>query len=102
MSDHQNERVVRSYSGYVEVSEKTAAGMLTIRGDFRSSRFKTSFTKAVGANLPKTREVILARNNVAWMSPDELLILCDYAEVPNLSQNLQMVLKDQHLSLIHI
>ena len=102
MSDHQNERVVRSYSGYVEVSEKTAAGMLTIRGDFRSSRFKTSFTKAVGANLPKTREVILARNNVAWMSPDELLILCDYAEVPNLSQNLQMVLKDQHHMLVNV
>ena len=102
MSDHQNERVVRSYSGYVEVSEKTAAGMLTIRGDFRSSRFKTSFTKAVGANLPKTREVILARNNVAWMSPDELLILCAYADVSNLSQNLQMELKDQHHMLVNV
>jgi sarcosine oxidase subunit gamma len=102
MSDHQNERVVRSYSGYVEVSEKTAAGMLTIRGDFRSSRFKTSFTKAVGTKLPKTREVILAKNNVAWMSPDELLILCDYADVSNLSQNLQTELKDQHHMLVNV
>ena len=67
MSDHQNDRVVRSYSGYVKVSEKMAAGMLTLRGDFKSSKFKTSFSKAVGAKLPKEREVILARNNVAWM-----------------------------------
>ena len=88
MSDHQNDRVVRSYSGYVKVSEKTAAGMLTLRGDFKSNKFKTSFTKAVGAKLPKEREVILARNNVAWMSPDELLILCDYADLSSLIQNL--------------
>jgi len=102
MSDNQNDRVVRSYTGYVEVSEKKAAGMLTLRGDFRSSKFKTSFTKAVGAKFPKEREVILARNDVAWMSPDELLILCDYAEVPNLSQNLQMALKDQHHMLVNV
>ena len=63
MSDHQNERVVRSYAGYVKVSEKTAAGMLTVRGDFRSSKFKTSFSKAVGAKVPNEREVILAKNN---------------------------------------
>jgi len=102
MSDHQNERVVRSYSGYVKVSEKKAVGMLTIRGDFKSSKFKTSFTKAVGSKLPIKREVILARNNVAWMSPDELLILCDYDDVSNLSQNLQMELKDQHHMLVNV
>ena len=102
MSDHQNERVVRSYSGYVKVSEKTAVGMLTVRGDLRSSKFKTSFTKAVGTKLPKEREVILARNDVAWMSPDELLIFCDYADVSGLSQKLQMELKDQHHMLVNV
>ena len=102
MSDHQNERVMRSYSGYVKVSEKTAVGMLTVRGDFRSSKFKTFFTKAVGTKLPKEREVILARNNVAWMSPDELLILCDYADVANLIQNLQIELKGQHHMLVNV
>ena len=102
MSDHQNERVMRSYSGYVKVSEKTAVGMLTVRGDFRSSKFKTFFTKAVGTKLPKEREVILARNNVAWMSPDELLILCDYGDVSNLIQNLQIELKGQHHMLVNV
>ena len=102
MSDHENDRVVRSYSGYVKVSEKTAAGMLTVRGDFRSSKFQTSFAKAVGAKFPKEREVILARNNVAWMSPDELLILCDYADVSSLNQNLKMELKDQHHMLVNV
>ena len=41
MSDHKKEEVVRSYSGYVKVSEKMATGMLTVRGEFRSSKFKT-------------------------------------------------------------
>ena len=102
MSDHQNDRVVRSYSGYVKVSEKTAAGMLTLRGDFKSSKFKTSFSKAVGAKLPTERKVILARNDVAWMSPDELLIFCDYADASGLSQKLQMELKDQHHMLVNV
>ena len=102
MSDNKNEGVVRSYSGYVKVSEKMTTGMLTVRGDFRSSKFKTSFVKAVGTKLPKDREVILAKNNVAWMSPDELLILCDYADVSSLSQNLQMELKDQHHMLVNV
>ena len=102
MSDNKNEGVVRSYSGYVKVSEKMTTGMLTVRGEFRSSKFKTSFAKAVGTKLPKDREVILAKNNVAWMSPDELLILCDYADVSSLSQNLQMELKDQHHMLVNV
>ena len=58
MSDNKNEGVVRSYSGYVKVSEKMTTGMLTVRGEFKSSKFKTSFTKAVGTKLPKDREVI--------------------------------------------
>ena len=102
MSDHENERVVRSYTGYVRVSEKMATGMLTVRGDLRSSKFKTAFAKAVGTKSPKEREVILAKNNVAWMSPDELLILCDYADVSSFSQNLQMELKDQHHMLVNV
>ena len=53
MSDNKNEGVVRSFSGYVKVSEKMTTGMLTVRGEFRSSKFKTSFTKAVGTKLPK-------------------------------------------------
>ena len=102
MSDHNNERVLRSYSGYVKVSEKMATGMLTVRGDFRSSKFKTSFANAVGTKLPKEREVILAKNSVAWMSPDELLILCNDAEVTSLTQNLQMELKNQHHMLVNV
>ena len=58
MSDNKNEGVVRSYSGYVKVSEKMTTGMLTVRGEFRSRKFKTSFVKAVGTKLPKDREVI--------------------------------------------
>ncbi len=102
MSDHQNHRVVRSYSGYVEVSEKTASGMLSLRGDFKSRKFKTSCMKVVGAKFPKDREVILATNDVAWMSPDELLILCDYADVSTLSQKLQLELKDEHHMLVNV
>ena len=102
MSDHENERVLRSYSGYVKVSEKMATGMLTVRGDFSSSKFKTSFSNAVGTKLPKEREVILAKNSVAWMSPDELLILCNDGDVNSLTQNLQRELKNQHHMLVNV
>ena len=102
MSDNENERILRSYSGYVKVSEKMAPGMLTVRGDFSSSKFKTSFTNAVGTKLPKEREVILSKNSIAWMSPDELLILCNDDDVTSLTQNLQMELKNQHHMLVNV
>ena len=102
MSDHLNDRAMRSFSGYVTVSEKTTKGMLTVRGDLRSSKFKSAFVNAVGTKLPNEGKVILAENTVAWMSPDELLILCDHVDLSHLSQNLQKELKGQHHMLVNV
>ena len=102
MSDNKNEGVVRSYSGYVKVSEKMTTGMLTVRGEFRSSKFKTSFVKAVDFKIAERQRSNFNKNIVAWMSPDELLILCDYTDISSLSQNFQMELKDQHHMLVNV
>ena len=59
MSDHLNDRAMRSFSGYVTVSEKTTKGMLNVRGDLRSSKFKSAFVNAVGTKLPNDGKVIL-------------------------------------------
>jgi sarcosine oxidase subunit gamma len=102
MSDHLNERAIQSFSGYVKVCEKTTKGMLTVRGDLSSSKFKNAFINAVGTKLPNEVKIILAENNVAWMSSDELLILCNYVDITNLSQNLQMEFKGQHHMLVNV
>ena len=102
MSDQVNEREMRSFSGYVRVCEKMTTGMLSIRGDFSSSEFKTALFKAVGTRLPNEKKVILAENNIAWMSPDELLVFCDYAAVSKISKNLKMELKGQHHLVVNV
>ena len=89
MSDTSKKEFKRSFSGYVEICEKMPTGMITVRGDLNSRKLKSAFNKVVGATLPKERKVTLAENSIAWMSPDELLIICGYDNVSDLMKKLQ-------------
>ena len=89
MSDTSKKEFKRSFSGYVEICEKMPTGMITVRGDLSSRKLKSAFSKVVGATLPKERKVTLAENSIAWMSPDELLIICGYDNVSDLMKKLQ-------------
>ena len=102
MSDHLSERAVGSFSGYVTVSEKTTRGMLTVRGDLRSSKFKNAFVNAVGAKLPNEGKVIFAESTVAWMSPDELLIIVPKAERNAAFAALEQALEGRHYLLADV
>ena len=89
MSDTSKKEFKRSFSGYVEICENMPTGMITVRGDLNSRKLKSAFSKVVGATLPKERKVTLAENSIAWMSPDELLIICGYDNVSDLMKKLQ-------------
>ncbi len=102
MSDTSKKEFKRSFSGYVEICEKMPTGMITVRGDLNSRKLKSAFNKVVGATLPKERKVTLAENSIAWMSPDELLIICGYDNVSDLMKKLQKELDDQHYMLVNV
>ncbi len=68
-----------SYEGYVNIEEAGLRGMITLRGDLNSVTLKRAVEKLAGIEVPPIGEILLqGRYGVAWMSPDELLILTPF------------------------
>lgn len=86
-----------SSDGFVRVEELGPQGMITLRGDFDSAGFAAAVKKAVGLALPKQRKISSGKGgSVAWMSPDELLILVDYDQVGATVATLNAALEGEH------
>lgn len=70
------------FSGLVRIDETGLQGMITLRGDLSLATVKKVATAASGAAFPGQRQITVSDTGaLAWMSPDELLILCPYDEV---------------------
>ena len=64
----------------ISIQELKNVGMISVRGDLLNSRFKQIITNSCNLAVPKPLSVNHNKDlSVAWMSPDELLIL-DYSE----------------------
>ena len=81
------------FNGYVKVACESNIGMITLRGSITSK----GLGAALGKSLPKVREVVDRKDmRIAWMSPDELLVLCPKANVADLMANFDKLLCAQH------
>lgn len=66
------------YSGLATVAEAGPRGMITLRGDLSLLKLATALQQETGAAIPGKRQVTQdASGALAWMSPDELLIMTD-------------------------
>ncbi len=71
-----------SYDGIAKVAEVGLQGMITLRGDLSDKVLAKAVKDATGQKVPGPREALVKGDTgVAWMSPDELLVLVPYAEV---------------------
>ena len=92
MSETENEPFP-PFNGYVKVSKDAPIGMITLRGALNSK----GLGLAVGKSLPKERSILDAKDmQVAWMSPDELMVLCPKENVAKLEADFQKSLESQH------
>lgn len=74
-----------------------AVGMVTIRGDFAAAGFKKALKAVTGMAVPAQRKVAFAGGRtLAWMSPDELILVCDYAESAAMVDALTEAMGDAH------
>ena len=81
------------FNGYITVSKDAYIGMITLRGALNSK----GLGLAVGKSLPKERSILDAKDmQVAWMSPDELMVLCPKENVAKLEADFQKSLESQH------
>ena len=69
------------FEGIATVEDCGVQGMIVLRGDPSSAAVKQAATAGSGAAMPGVRKVSQAAHGaLAWMSPDELLVLCPYGE----------------------
>lgn len=92
-----------TYEGYCTVSDAGLVGMVTIRGDLGAAKVAAAVKKATGVALPGQGEIVAAKGRkLAWMSPDELMLLCAYDEAPALSAGLAGALNGHHALVVNV
>jgi len=93
-----------SFEGIAKVEEAGLQGMITLRGDFASKGFKDAVKKLTGRVPPAVRKMNECKGGrkVLWMSPDELLIVTDYASVNDDLAVLNEALSDEHALAVNV
>ncbi len=71
--------------------------MVTLRGDLASAGLKKAVRNLTGVAVPKRGQARIADGHgILWMSPDELLIFCPYAEAAQSVERIQSGLDGVH------
>ena len=90
----------REFQGYVNVSQIMDQSMFTLRANLASTKIKAALQLAMSVALPKPGACATAGAcTLAWMSPDELLIIAPSAEVQKLYSSLDTALIGLHVLL---
>jgi sarcosine oxidase subunit gamma len=93
----------QSHVGMADVADTGLRGMISVRGDFSSAKFKAAIKSVTGLAVPAQRRVETNDDMaVAWMSPDELLIVCDYAGVSTHVAALGKALASEHALAVNV
>lgn len=92
-----------SFEGFALVKEIGLQGMITLRGNLSDSKIADAVAAVTGGTLPGQREIIRQGDTaVAWMSPDELLLLCRYDAVAKIIATLQIALAGSHFMVANV
>jgi sarcosine oxidase, subunit gamma len=89
--------------GIAEIAEVPLQGMITLRGDLSDPAVRKAAGVVGSDDLPGPREArIDGSSGVAWMSPDELLVLCPYAEVAATLDKMRKALGTTHALAVDV
>ena len=89
--------------GATTVAEQGLRGMITLRGDLSAARLKKACKAVTGAEMPGKRGVsIKGESGIAWMSPDELLLLVPHSEADAIVAKIDAALKGTHFLAVNV
>ena len=89
--------------GFAQVTEAGLRGMVTLRGDLASPKLKKAVKSVTGVSVPSPRECSSAGDKaVAWMSPDEVLVMVPYADVVDATVRLAKALEGEHALVVNV
>lgn len=85
--------------GLVTIREMGLQGMVSLRADLSGA--ERAVKRVTGAEMPEMRRIAQGQGcSVAWMSPDEVLILCDHAQASKIAFDLTEALTGKpHLAV---
>lgn len=86
-----------TYNGFARVEDAGPRGMITLRGELSDATLQAAAKDATGTDFPDRGRICSDGDNaIAWMSPDEVLILCRYDDVPDKVAALSQALSGVH------
>ncbi len=92
-----------SFEGFAGVEEQGLKGMITLRGDLDAKDMAAAVKSATGCAMPNQRAIVESDGKaVAWMSTDELLILCDHSDVAEVIASLEIGLAGTHFLAVNV
>jgi sarcosine oxidase subunit gamma len=102
MSDHATSALQGAEAtGLVTIREMGLQGMVTLRADLSTAA--GAVKTVTGADMPGRRAIAAGREcQVAWMSPDELMVLCDHAKADAMVADLTRALAGQHHMAVNV
>ncbi|MEM6727460.1 MAG: sarcosine oxidase subunit gamma family protein [Pseudomonadota bacterium] len=87
----------RSFDGLVKVRELPQRGMMTLKGDLASAAVKEAAVLVTGVDFPAMGQCNCdGEHGLAWMAPDELLVLCPHKAVIEELGRMDTVLAASH------
>ncbi|WP_296479027.1 sarcosine oxidase subunit gamma [Roseinatronobacter sp.] len=82
------------FEGFVTIREAGLQGMITLRGDLGAKAVMQAVKDAAGCAMPAARRVTTSgTSSVAWMSPDEVMILCPHDKAEGTARALATALE---------
>ena len=94
---------VTDAGGIAAITEVGPVGMITLRGDLSLPKLQTLVVKTTGAKFPQQRTVERhGDSGIAWMSPDELLVMCPYGEVTDTVARMSTALEGAHALVANV
>ncbi len=90
-----------AFRGYVTVREDRPRGMVQLKGDLAGSAMRDALMVVAGASVPEPLRIVSGNaGEVAWMAPDELLVMLPNSSAAGAVQLLREALSGTpHLAL---
>ena len=86
--------------GFVSIAEAGLCGMITLRGDLASFTLPLA---SLGLDIPATRAITQSgERSLAWMSPDELLLMLPYPDAAKITGTLQAELRGEFVTVANV
>ena len=103
MSDAVSALSGASSDGFCRVEEAGLVGMITLRGNLGAAAVARAVKSATGAAIPAQGRIETGKTGrVAWMSPDEVLLIVDHASAPAMVEKLAKALKSTHALVVNV